>query len=245
MTGETLQPTITDLDDTNTSSTVIPTTTSTDTQLVVAAPKPTTTVTVQQEKENPAAVDTNVFSHETVLKTAGGASGVGSAIGGAAGAIYAPKIAEQARDAVFNAVEKNTDQLSKDIAKATGLDKIPGGTLALANQGTDLAHAAGEATYQNVKQEMSVRGAALGGATAGALTIIVMEGVNLVSYGMHCYQQRQDRLKQEAETKRLEQRQSDLESGKLINLSDNQDDESCDFVVLDSEKSQTKTITNK
>ena len=125
---------------------------------------------------------TVVFQHDTIAKAGAAAATVGGTAGGFLGWMIAPDLAQDASNAVRDVLKEKGDELAEKILKETGLDKIPGGTLLVKNQITDIAHNAGESTYNNVKSDISTRSAALGGAAAGAGTVLAMEGINGLNY---------------------------------------------------------------
>ena len=179
--------------------------------------------------------DTLIFNHDTVAKAMGGATTVGAVMGGVVGAVIAPDLAQKGSDAVRNAIKQEGDKIAEKILQNTGLDKIPGGQFLVKNQVTDIAHSAGEVTYNNIKSEVTTRGAAAGGAAAGIATLVVMEGINVGSALYSNYVTPYFAARREEEEKKEEYRQ--LQSNSLNQEMDTTsealtDDEFGEFVLV-------------
>jgi len=177
-----------------------------------------------------------VFEHETVAKVASAATTVGATVGGFMGTALSPDLAQAGSDAVRNVIKEQGDQLGAQILKETGLDKIPGGTLLVKQQVTDIAHSAGEATYNNIKNEMGIRGAALGGATSGIATVAIMEGVNLLSYGYNAYVLPYFEARKEYNDNLESQRQAQLELNNDMRDSTVESIDGEEFVLIGDKK---------
>lgn len=126
-------------------------------------------------------VDTNIFDHATVMKTAG----IIAPVGGYVGSILIKPVAMEAAQNVSKAVEKEILSVGNKSAEGFGLHKIPLiGRLFEANV-QEVAEQARRKAYDETNTAVTNQGAAIGGAAAGLGTIIAMETANLLSYGYH------------------------------------------------------------
>lgn len=122
---------------------------------------------------------TRIFDRGTVATVAGGGTAVGATIGSFVGAAIAPDIAQAASNAAREAVKENGDKISNGIIEGSFLSYIPFMGFIARGQVTELAHTVGESTYKQVKKEVVSKSAIAGGVAGGALTVAVMEGINL------------------------------------------------------------------
>jgi hypothetical protein len=165
-------------------------------------------------------VSTAVFNPNTVARVVSVAATAGSTAGGFMAHLYSPHVAQAASDAVREAIKKKGKEFSDEILASTGLDKIPGSRVFIDSGLSDAAHAAGEATYQSVKREMTTRGAALGGAAAGITAIALMEGANFLGWS---YQQLRDRQEYNARSEEYRQLASANLSVDTVDMKEDED----------------------
>lgn len=174
-----------------------------------------------------------VVSHDVVMKTAAAATFVGTHAGGLFARAAAPEIAERVCVKVKEAVKKTGDEMTQAMLKETGLDKIPGASLLIGAEVTDLAHKAGEEAYKQTVSTVTKKGAVAGGALAGGATIVILETVNALGYGYNTYiapvfaRQREQALARESQ--RLSQ--LSLKDSGLV-VEELADEELSDFVTL-------------
>jgi len=159
--------------------------------IVPAANKPKDEQVIEFGKEEALALVPQNFdcvvSHDVVMKTAAAATFVGTHAGGLFARAAAPDIAERVSEKVKEAVKKTGDEMTKTMLKETGLDKIPGASLLISAEVTDLAHKAGEEAYKQTVSTVTKKGAVAGGALAGGATILALEALNGLGYGYNRY----------------------------------------------------------
>jgi hypothetical protein len=121
----------------------------------------------------------DVFSHNTVAKTAATSALIGGKVGYVVGTVYAPEIAKHARDEAEKFVQaegaKFFDTYGENIPSATR-------DMVIQPQVTALAVATGREVYDGVVENLPRQSALAAAAAAAGTTVVAMEAVNVLGW---------------------------------------------------------------